>query len=412
MPSMTIDYLLGHLRENTFHHERSASQVFDPRYGHHFPYFNFNTVDAMMRDPRIKYALSLIKGPITTYTRFFNEEEAESPAIHTAIVELNYHFPYAVVCKNKDQEEFIIKQLNRFWEVGIQKAMTAVEWGFSGSQVLYKKNSDGKIVFDNLFPYKAANLQCVTKEHGIIGFIRDNDKTKYIPIGKGFWHLHERETDHYYGNSRLRGAHIPWHETWMMGGARDIRRTWFFKNAYDGGQIYYPEGFYVDGTGNKIQNEELAVRMAEAKRTGSTGVFPSTKGLDGKRAWEFEPAKSNVTPQGMVEYIQILRDEELEGVGIPPEVVQGDGGGMGSATGRMVPLMAFIASLTPLGSDLITDFRQQILDPILLAANGFTDDYEIRRIVPKTIDGMPLPGDDEGPTPVQKKTVKDTGLTT
>jgi hypothetical protein len=50
--------------------------------------------------------------------------------------------------------------------------------------------------------------------------------------------------------------------------------------------------------------------------------------------------------------------------------------------------MAFIASLTPLGSDLITDFRQQILDPVLLPINGFTDDYEIRRIVPKSIDAM------------------------
>jgi len=381
--------------------------MYDPRYGHHFPYFNFMSIQTMMLDPRIKFGMSLIKGPIATYTRFFSEEEAESPSIHQAIVELNYHFPYAIVCKNKDQEAFILRQFNRFWEVGIFKAMMAVEWGFSGSQVLYKQSSKYAIEFDNLHPYKPITLQAVTKKNGVMGFVRDNDSNRYIPIGKGFWHVHEREYDYFYGTSRLRGAHIPWHETWMMGGARDIRRTWFFRNSYDGGEIYYPEGYYQDEAGNKVNNEELAVKMSEMKRTGSTAIFPSSKSLDGKRAWEYEPPKANVTPQGMTEYLMLLRDEELEGMGIPPEVVTAGGdSGFGGATGRMVPLMAFIASLTPLGSDLITDFRQQILDPILLPFNGFKDDYEIRRIVPKSFEAV---AQEESQSNI-KKQVKDTGM--
>lgn len=403
-----LRYILGQIRDEQYQWEHGTTQVYDPRYGHHFPWFSFSTIDTMLRDPRIRYGLNLLKGPISTYTKFFNEEEAESPAIHTAIVELNYHFPYAVICKNKKQEKYIIRQLERFWQVAIYKAMTAFEWGFSGSQVMYKLNSEKQVIFDNLYPYKAKTLQAVCRRNGILGFIRNNDRHKYIPIGKGFWHLHEREEDHHYGNSRLVGAHIPWHETWMMGGARDIRRTWFFKNSYDGGEIYYPEGSYQDESGNIIPHEELAARMAEAKRTGSTAIFPSARGTDGKRSWEYEPPKANMTPQGMVEYIQMLRDEELEGMGIPPEVVQGDGGGMGSATGRMVPLMAFIASLTPLGSNLITDFQEQILDRVLLKLNKYTDDYEIKRIVPKTIDGQPV----EDPTSNIKKTVKNTGLGT
>lgn len=404
MATINLDYLLGHLRESNFNNQ-DTFRVFDPRYGHHFPWFGFSVIDTMLLDPRIQYGLALIKGPIATYTKFFNEEDAESPAIHTAIVELNYHFPYGVYCKNQKQADFILRQLNRFWDVGIAKAMTAVEWGFSGSQVLYKKGKEHKLEFDNLYPYRAASLQCVSKERGIIGFIRDNDKNRYVQLGKGFWHLHQREHNHFYGNSRLRGAHIPWHETWMMGGARDIRRTWFFRNAYDGGEIYYPEGYFQDENGQKTTNETLAVKMAEMKRTGSTAVFPSSKGLDGKRAWEYEPPKANMTPQGMDIYLQTLKDEELEGMGIPPEVVQsGSGNGLGSATGRMVPLMAFIASLTPLGADLITDFRQQILDPVLLPINGFSDDYEIRRIVPKTIDGQ------DPALAMQEQTIPDSGL--
>lgn len=402
---ININYLIGQLQDSTFNNTQLIGQMFDPRYGHHFPWFGYNTISTMLLDPRIQYGLNLIKGPITTYTKFFNEEEAESPAIHTAIVELNYHFPYGVFCKNQKQSEFIIKTLNRFWDVAVAKALTAVEWGFSASQVLYKKGKQYKLMFDNLHLYPAVNIQCVTKNRAIIGFSRNGDTKRYIPIGKGFWHVHQREVNHYYGNSRLRGAHIPWNETWMIGGARDIRRTWFFRNAYDGGQMYYPEGYFQDDNGNNVNNEHLAVKMMEMKRTGSTSVFPSSKGLDGKRQWEYEPPKANVTPQGMDIYLSTLRDEELEGLGIPPEVVQsGSGNGLGSATGRMVPLMAFIASLTPIGCDLLTDFCQQILDPILLPINGFGDEYELRRIVPKTIDGM------DPATAIQQKTVDDTGL--
>lgn len=402
---INVDYLLSHLQSNAFHNEVNNYQIFDPRYAHHFPWFNFLTIETMLRDPRIVYGLNLIKGPIATYTKFFSEEESESPDIHTAIVELNYHFPYAVICKNKEQEEYIISQLNRFWDVGLMRALKALEWGFSGSQILYKKNSKGQLIFDNLHPYHSQELRCLTRKRGVIGFIRNNDRNRYIPIGKGFWHVHGRDYDSFYGISRLKGAHVPWHETWMMGGARDIRRTWFFRHAYDGGEIYYPEGSYQDENGQTHSNETLAVKMAEAKRTGSTAIFPSTKDLSNKRLWEYEAPKAGVTPQGLGEYIQLLRDEELEGMGIPPEVVQsGSGNGLGSATGRMVPLMAFIASLTPIGSDLLTDFRQQILDPVLLPLAKFKDDYQIKRIVPKT------PPSGPGQNQITD-TVKDSGLT-
>lgn len=406
-----INYLLGHLRTNSHISDRARlMQINDPRYAHHIPAFNTLTVETMLRDPRIIFGLNLIKGPIATYTKFFNEEESKSPDITQAIIELDYHFPYAVVCKNKDQETYILQQLNRFWDFGIFKAMNAIEWGFSGSQVLYKMTKDKKLVFDKLHPYKSSILQPVIKNNGIVGFIRNNDRNGYIPIGKGFWHIHNREQDYFYGLSRLRGAHIPWHETWMMGGARDIRRTWFFRNAYDGGELYYPEGHFTDEAGNKILNETLAVEMMELKRTGSTAIFPSTKALDGKRDWEYAPPKANNTPQGLCEYLERLADEELEGLGIPPEIVKSGNSGLGAATGRMIPLMAFIASLTPIGVDLINDFREQILDRILLPFNNFTEEYEIKRIVPKSIDAFQQEQkQQEIGQPKEKKLVK-TGL--
>jgi hypothetical protein len=400
-------YLLGKLVEDQSIYGQYQTQfIFDPRYAHHFPLFTHQVIQTMLLDSRIRYGLSLIKGPILTYTKFFNSEEAESPSIHQAIVELNYHFPYGVQADDEKTEEFIIDQLNRFWEVGLSKALTAIEYGYSGSEVKYKnkstKEGQNMMTFDNLYLYKAYDLQCITKRGGIVGFTRNHHKNSFVPLVKGFWHIHQREKNQFYGESHLKGAHIPWHENWTLGGARDIRRTWFFKNAYDGGELYYPDGSYQDETGRVVPNEELALQMLEMKRAGSAMVFPSTKGLDGKRQWEYEPPKANVTPTGMAEYIDLLRDEMLEGLGIPPEVVQSSGNdGMGSATGRLVPFMAFIASLTPIATYVIGDFCEQILNPLLIM-NKMSTEYRIRRIVPKS-------EQPEGSSPVQEKTVQDTG---
>jgi hypothetical protein len=385
---INLNYLLSKIVSSSFRNYGYYNQAFllDNRYAHHFPVFNFVTIETMRRDPRIQFGLNLIKGPIASYTRFFSEVEADQPGLHKAIIEMDYHFPYVVKCDNEKQQEYILRQFKRFWEVGIFKAMEAIDWGFSGSEVLYRKSKNYAIEFDNLELFHPRDLQAMSERDAFIGFIRNNDRARFVPVGKGFWHVHKRQIHKYYGESRLRGAHIPWHETWMLGGARDIRRTWFFRYAYDGGQIYYPEGSFQDETGTVVQNEALAMQMAEMKRTGSTIAFPSTKGIDGKREWEFEPPHTGVTPMGLHEFIQLLRDEELEGLGIPPEVIQsGSGNGLGSATGRMIPQQAFIAALTPIVSDLINDFKTQILDTLLLM-NGMTEEFSIERIVPTKLD--------------------------
>lgn len=404
MPRMPLEYLMNKLREPMYGYPSYQAQIFDPRYAHHFPYFTPQVARTMLLDSRVKYGLNLIKGPISTYTKFFSQEDAESPNIHDAIVELNYFFPYGVFTENEELGEFVLRQLNRFWEVGIYKALAALEWGFSASEVMYKYGKDGLIEFDNLRSYNSLNSSCVVRKHAVLGFVRNQEKRTYVPLGKGFWHIHNREVNHFYGESILKGSYIPWHELWTLGGGKDIRRTWFFKNAYDGGELYYPEGSYQDSSGRNITHEEHAVKMMELKRAGSAIMFPSTKSIDGKREWEYNPPKANSTPQGLQEYIDQLRDEILEGMGIPPEIVQSAGSqGMGSATGRMIPLMAFIATLTPIGTNLINDFLTQIMPVLLMANKGKLGDdtfFEVRRIVPKTESEQPPMMMDEDGNPI------------
>jgi hypothetical protein len=373
----------------TRHRQLNTLPYYDPRYSHHFPYFSYGTIDLMMRDSRVRYALQLIKGPIYAYTKFFSQEEADDPAVQQAIIDLEYHYSYKIESEDAEIEEFVITTLNRFWNEGALKALKAVEWGYSPNQVLYKRDpKTGEIQYDRLINYGVHHVKPVVRNYSTLGiFIKNQDK--YIPIPKAFVHVHQREFDAFVGQSRLTGAHIPWHETWNLGGARDIRRNWFFRNSYDGGTLYVPQETIQDEeTGETYTSTELGARILEAAHTGSYRIFPKPATAQGKneRTWDYEPPKSSTTPQGMLEYIQDLRIEILEGLGIPPEVVENASStGLGSASGRKIPLIAFYASLAPISIELIDDVCRQIIDP-LLKVNGKEPAYEVSRIIPKTYD--------------------------
>lgn len=376
------------------HRVHATMPYYDDRYSHHHPYFTIGTVDMMLRDSRIKYALGLIKGPIVAYTKFFSEKDADDPSINQAIIDREYNYAYKIESESEETAKFVIDTLNHFWNDGVLKALLAIEWGFSPAQIIYKREGDGLIHYDSLLNYTVKDCRPVSKDMKLTGiFIKGINK--FIPLPKSFVHVHQREYNRFTGRSRLVDAHIPWHETWNLGGARDIRRVWYFKNSYDSGTLYVPSESLIDQDGNERTSTDIAVEIMENARTGSYRIFPRPPQSTGKteRSWDYEPPKANTTPDGMREYLTDLRTEILEGMGIPPEVVEnGSSSGMGSATGRKVPLMAFLATLTPIVNDLITDCRHQIINPLLIA-NKKPLDYKITRIIPKTF----IPGGPDDP---------------
>lgn len=385
--------LLNNVPDEAYNHD--FIEGMDPRYAHQYPIFNFITVESMLLDSRIQFALGLIKGPIHTYTKFFGSEDGDNPQVHQAIVDRDYYFSYKIKAESKEVEEYILRQINRFWEVASPKALTALEWGYSGSQVMYRQDIKGNLHFDNLHNYHARRVRPVSQRGHLVGMVFRSNMTathRFFPVPKAFWHVHRREVNKFTGRSRLKGSHIPWHETWTQGGARDIRRLWFFKNSYDGGVIRYPEGQkQKDAQGNEVESIELAEQLISQKTTGGYLILPNKKINDNKDyAWDYEPPSSNVTPQGLMEYPSQLRSEILEGMGIPPEVVESSGSqGFGSATGRKVPYMGFIASLYPLVGCLIGDFRAQILDSLLLLRYGKEIEYDITPIIPLSPEAAP-----------------------
>lgn len=376
--------------------------MLDPEYAHNFPFWRASLVPTIKRDPQIRFGLNLIKGPIQTFTVFLPEEEAENPMLHETIREQGIQFAYGVRCKDEEIQKFVIKSYNRLWQTGLQELLLAVDWGFSCCQVMFRqeKGEEGKnrkIVYDSLQhinPFHVIPLLDRDTRQRLLGVrirgVEGYPGGRTLKIPKIIWHVHAREHNRFLGQSRLEWAFVPWHEKWTLYGARDIRRTWFFRNAYDGGTMRYPPG-KQNINGQIVDNLDYAAKLMGNMRTGGYRILPSAQGQEKNPQWDFEPPSANPTPEGLMEYPEALDLEELKAMGIPPEVVESSGdSGFGASTGRKVPLIAYYASLSPLVNNVITDFDNFVLRYLVKLNFKKEVEYEIYKVVP-------LKGQPDGP---------------
>lgn len=334
-PAITEDYIPGggHLWP-TFLFSRNR------------PIFNYLLVREMLQDPRITYGLRLLKGPIVQSTQF------------------------EIASVTGEVDDYIHAQLERFWRFSAIKALKALEWGYSGHECLYLERGP-YVTFEILKDMDPPDLTCVTYRGEVVGMKVRNVRGKeigknqcYVGIPKAFWHVHDRDRHPFYGLSRLYGCHVPWWEVWSEGGYRDVRKLWFHKNAFEGGVMYHPPGVTRLQDGAVVSNKDLARELIEKKRTGGVLTLPNTvTGPSGDaRAWEYQPPQGNTIPSGLLEYGELLRTEELEAMGIPPEIVESQSSeGFGSSSGRQIPQMAFFSILQDIAAWLLYDFDKQIL---------------------------------------------------
>lgn len=346
------------------------------------------------------------------------EKNSRSPALIDLLKANGANFMYRVTAATPEIEAFIIKTLKRFWSLGLDEALTAIEWGFSCSQVVYRTTKEFKVSYDYLKLYDSESVRplysdskCLVGAH-IKGVLNKPDGLDLV-FPKVLWHIHNRKVNPVFGQSRLEWCSIPWHESYVCYGARDIRRTWFVKNAFDGGEMRYPIGKTKVGE-QEIDNLDLAVRLMSNTRTGGYRVMPDdVNPSTGQQKWSYTPPAANITPNGLMEYPEKLRYEILEAMGIPPEVAESQGDNtMGSATGRKVPMMLYYSTLAHLSDQAIYDFDIQVLKYLVLV-NFKTTDYSVERVsledadIESSLDDVP----EGGTTDLVSKTEEDTGLT-
>jgi hypothetical protein len=91
----------------------------------------------------------------------------------------------------------------------------------------------------------------------------------------------------------------------------------------------------------------------------------------------------------LLEYHDSLRAEELEGMGVPPEVIESQGSdGMGSSTGRKIPLIAFRSTLRSVADSVLYDFSCQVLDALLFFRYGRMISYSIEPYLPSAANSI------------------------
>ena len=315
------------------------------------PVFTAQVIEQMERDPRVKFGLSLIKGPMISKAKFKVESETDEVRM------------------------LVIKMINEFWKNGAIQALKAIEWGHSGSEVLYKQDEKtGQIVYCGLKDFRSQSVKIVTKNGSRVGLIikdfltlsMKTGKAVYIGGPKAFHHVHNREIHPFYGRSRLYGAHIPWNEIWSQGGYRDIRRMWFYKNAFSGGIMYHPNKVYQTPDGQQVHSQDWAQEMIEKSKAGAVWTLPNDTDKHGNRNWELKEPKGNTIPAGLFTYGDSLRIEILEAMGIPYEVIESSGNeGFGSSSGRAIPETAFYSILQEELNWLIYDFVEQVIRPMI-----------------------------------------------
>lgn len=304
------------------------------------PIFVRAWISAMMRDPHVWYGMELLKGPIISKAKFTVESD------------------------NQEVADFVQRQLDLFWRKGISVALDALIWGYSGSEIIFEFNEEEDCIdFKDLRYIHPRDIKAVTENGQLVGAeIRNIRGTGILPLflsqKKIFWTVHDKKFHRWYGRSRLEGAFDSWWEIWQPRGYRGIRHLWFYKNAFSGGVLYYPDGSTQDPvTGEEIPNVLLAQEMLDRKETGSSIALPNKTGDN--RDWEWEDAKSNAIPEGLLDYGDILRDEIWEGIGVPPEVAKSEDSG--SFAGRRVPQQAFYSCEQELANEIANDFDEQIL---------------------------------------------------
>jgi hypothetical protein len=319
------------------------------------PLFTLWHVDAMLTDPRVRFGLDLLRGPIITNAHFI---------VHT---------------KNIALKTFLASQINRFWRTSIQTALRCMDYGFLGCEVLYR-SVDNFLQFDRLKFLHPHNTRVVTVKGEFVGMdvarVGTVDSTVYVGRPKAFWTVHARDSHAWYGRSRLRGAFLAWNEIWSDHGYRDQRRVWFYKNAYAGPKVGYPPGSTPSEEAGEppLDHRNVAQEIVDKMVTG-TGITYPVIAAGPQGGWIIEDAKPISIPEGLMEYGDSLADEIWEGMGIPPEVARAEG--TGAFAGRRVPQQAFYSVLQEIMQDIITDFDEQILKPLTFLNFGASQSYEI-----------------------------------
>lgn len=307
--------------------------------------FTLTDVESMRRDYQVNLGLKMLKAPL-------------------------YTLEWKVTCKNVEVAKFVDKTLKDFWRPHISKVLRAFEYGYSACEIIYEYNEeDNKVYLKGMKEFHPRDVRVLTIDHEYVGFrvknIRDEQEGSVdLMPPKGFWFSVNKEFGGWYGRSLFINIWDSWFEKRSKDGAIDIRRLWFYKNAFNGGVIRYPHKDYKNPDGTVTSARDMAREQGEKIKTGGVITFPSSKDEKGQYQWDWDRPQIQGNATEIREYPRDLDNEITRGLGIPDNVLT-DSPGTGSYAGRRVPERAFYVSLEEIVAQLMLAFRVQVLDHLV-----------------------------------------------
>ena len=342
------------------------------------PFFRHIHVPMMQTDSRLSLAMDVIRGAVTSLTKFYVDETG----LGTPEDNENDNGD-----DWSDQKRFVVRQLKRWWRNAASKMLTAMEWGYMGGQVMYKRGPSGMIEYDCLQQIHANDVRPVTVGQRLVGIVveRPNDHggggQRFIGGEKALWHVHWRHVDPWYGQTRYYHAFDPWNELYSEGGALDVRRLYYYKHVYQGDIGRFPEGSAPpdqNSNGARNPHRDIMREIIESMRAGSVVNLPSERDpVTGEYLWDIESKeRTGQEAKDVLEYVNTLKRELVEGVGLSEEIFQAANTGSGFS-GRKIPEQAFRGWLSEIAFWMVSDFDEQVIRPLIRRNKLGEPDYEI-----------------------------------
>lgn len=299
------------------------------------------------------------------------------------------------VSENTEVADFVMTQVQRYWDRGVFKVQGGYEYGWIGLEPLYASEG-GRLCWTDFDQFSPRDVFLLTRASKPVGIRVKNVTGEDSPAqkagqgeidlwfsspdvpAKGVWYAHNPRYSSFFGQSQLLGAWRPWRRLAWRDGAEVTADGGIYRFAYNGPVVRYPEEDYqaqqgapnttTDSQGRpRRYARDMARQIAEQGKAGagiglSSAKYPQE--LGGGNKWDIDFPKSGLNVEHIIAYIKYLIDQVRFGIGVPPELFEAGETGSGYS-GRSIPLEGFMLVQQRLADALLLLFVNQCLTPLV-----------------------------------------------
>lgn len=318
--------------------------------------FNLAIVDDMRRDPQVSLCMSYKQAPLFT---------AE----------------FEIKAGDQREQSYVAQNLERFWRKSLAIALESDAYGYGGSEALYKEEG-GRVTFDALKPLHARDVKPWTARgrldhvrliHSYVDQANEQPEGGIILEGatrtkpaKGFWCVHDPKYNHWFGRSLLVAAWWPWRLKSMPDGANETLFKWFYKHAFSGMTVRFPDQEYQTVVGGAREHaQDIARRMANEAKTGANFSLSSSRDEKGNFLWDITNYGGKTEGQAahLIEYLDFL-DKQIQRALLVPDEVLTHEGNTGGYSRSQIAAAAFMLAAEQRLNQVLECFDDQILRPL------------------------------------------------